>query len=135
MDRTELQLRQHLTKREFPESAIEASVQRLLELDYLNDARYAAAFVRTKSEQLGVAQLRRKLATLGIAADLIESAIGEYLTVNQRDLALQLAQSRYRTMRNLAPEVAERRISGFLLRRGFTAPEVWSAIRQLKQSN
>jgi regulatory protein len=134
-DKSESQLRTSLGSKGYPLEAIELTVVRLMELDYLNDQRFAEAYVRTHGSRLGISQLKRKLMERGVGEQLIEAAISEYAHGDQLGLAIQIAERRYSAMANLPQVTVERRICSFLLRRGFTSAIAWSAIRHLQQRN
>ena len=129
------QLRTSLASKGFLPEQIESSVSRLIELDYLNDKRFAEAYVRTHGSRLGVGQLKRKLSDRGVPEQLIAAAISKFAQDDQLGLAIQIAERRYNTISNLPQATVERRISSLLLRRGFSASIAWSAIRHLQQRN
>lgn len=134
-DKSTQQVRVNLIQKNFAVDQIEAVIERLLALDYLNDQRYASAYVRTHGSRLGNGQLRRKLLDRGIPEAMIEAALDENAEPDQLALALQIAERRYQAIAGLPRQTVERRISSLLLRRGFTSSTVWSAIRELQQRN
>lgn len=132
-DKTVLQLQQSLLNKGFTDEVVNPVVSRLLELGYLNDERYAAAFVRTYSGRLGLGQLKRKLRDKGVADHFAEQALSEYANPDQEALAVEIAQKRMATLRSLPPATAERRLVAFLLRRGFSAKHSWGAVRAVQR--
>lgn len=54
---------------------IEATLDRMVELDLLSDHRFAHAWVRSHAARFGVARLRHDLAQRGIARELIDAAL------------------------------------------------------------
>lgn len=135
MDRSEHQLRVSLQQKGYALEDIDAVVQKLADLDYLNDRRFAEAYVRSNSNRLGIGQLRRKLQERGVAESIVVAAISEYAQPDQFMLAVEIAERRFQAISNLPPQTVERRISSLLLRRGFNSATVWAAIRHLQQRN
>lgn len=54
---------------------IEATLERMTELDLLSDSRFAHAWVRSHAARFGVARLRHDLAQRGVARELIDEAL------------------------------------------------------------
>jgi regulatory protein len=76
-DRTEAEVRAHLSRRELADAEVDAAVSELLELGYVDDARYARLFVEDKRalEQWGSDRIRRSLSERGIDGELIDAAL------------------------------------------------------------
>ncbi len=70
-------MRARLTTLGYPAALVGITIERLVELGYLDDARYAAAWVasRDRSRPRGVMALRRELTRKGIAGAVIEAAL------------------------------------------------------------
>lgn len=68
-----------LRERGADESVLDESIRRLQELHYVDDSRYAAAYVRDRREfhPRGVAVIRRELAARGVDPAVAEKAIEE----------------------------------------------------------
>ena len=73
------ELRAKLTERGADKEVLDAALSRLVEVGYLDDSRYAAAFVRDRRDfhPCGAALIRRDLAAKGVSAELIDIAIEE----------------------------------------------------------
>ncbi|MFN3984886.1 MAG: recombination regulator RecX [Rhodocyclaceae bacterium] len=54
---------------------VDAVIDRMAELGLQSDARFAEAWVRTKSARHGAARIRRDLAQRGVARELIDAAL------------------------------------------------------------
>ena len=76
---SEAQIRTRLARRAFEDDDIEAAVERLRQDGTINDRRVALAAARLEStiRHRGRARVIQKLRTLGIAADVVESAVHE----------------------------------------------------------
>src|SRR5205085_9687945 len=64
---SEAELRRKLAAKEFDRDSIDAAVARLREEKWLDDARFAEAFVRTRMrKRIGSKRIRRELIAAGI---------------------------------------------------------------------
>lgn len=72
-------MRRRLTALGYPAGLVDGTVARLVELGYLDDQRYAAAWVasRDRSRPRGSAALRRELAGKGIAPEVIAVVLAD----------------------------------------------------------
>lgn len=117
--RSENDVRERLTRRRgYPDVAVEAAVQRMRELGYLDDGAFARFWV--ESRQFGSPRSRRALAfelsRKGVGRDELASALDE---VSDEDAAYAAAQRRMRALRNADKQTFERRLGTFLGSRGF----------------
>jgi regulatory protein len=108
------------------ELAIEV-IDRLKELDLLDDLQFARMFVRDKlrGKPMGRAMLRRKLLEKGIAFTMTERVLKEYVSdENEQDAAHTLAARKMRTSRArfsaLDPSAKQKKLVEYLLSRGFS---------------
>lgn len=75
---SEAELRRKLRSKEFGDADIDAAIARLRNEKWLDDARYAAAFVRTRAQKrLGRLRIRRELTAAGVDAEVAARAIAE----------------------------------------------------------
>jgi regulatory protein len=96
-ERTESELRAHLEARELTEDEVQAAVDELTELGYLNDARYAQLFVEDKRnlEGWGAERIRRGLRERGVDRALVEQALSAGAPEQEMDRALELLRRRF----------------------------------------
>jgi regulatory protein len=126
--RTESELRAVLDGSHEPE-AVEAAVERLRSLGYLNDAAWTRHYVEgRRSRGRGTRVLRRELADHGIDPTLAESALDGR---DEREAARAAARPRLRSLAGLDRDRRYRRLAGFLARRGFGSDVVASTLREL----
>jgi regulatory protein len=110
--------RQHLQKKEYPDDVIERVVQRLAEVELLNDAAFARYWVeqretfKPRSKMALQVELRKK----GIDRALIETAVAE---IDEIAAATQAAQAKARRWRSLPELEFRKKLGSFLQRRGF----------------
>jgi regulatory protein len=130
--RRDIELR--LRRRETDPTVIADALTRLDALGLLNDEEFAraeaAAQLRNSGRSTGA--VRRRLQQRGIAGAEAAAAIAEVVELEGVDDAERCdaaAEKRARQLRSLAPDVAHRRLVGFLLRRGFGPDLVFRAAR------
>ncbi|WP_293695341.1 regulatory protein RecX [uncultured Agrococcus sp.] len=113
-------LRERLMQRDVERSVADAVVQRVIDAGYLNDQDFAASAIerlRTR-KKLGDGALRQELVKLGVRSADAEEALREHAADDETDLALAAARERAPRLRSLDRQTAERRLLGFLQRRG-----------------
>lgn len=78
-ERTEAEVRARLERAEVRSDEIEAVIAELLELGYVDDARYARVFAQDKRslEAWGSERIARSLRERGVTRELIEAALAE----------------------------------------------------------
>jgi len=136
--RTEKELRRLMMQRAEPgelgQGAVSAVIERLKELNYLNDTRFAADYTRLRkdNQKLGPRRVRQDLAVKGLAKELILDAVSStYENVDEIALARQyIERKRIKepTGENRQKEVS--RVMGRLLRAGFSTGTVFKVLRQ-----
>lgn len=115
-----------LRNKEFTPEEIEPAIARLTTLGLLDDVAYARGFARTRLQagrSFGPRRVALELGRRGIARDVVDTVLRELADEegggDERSAAEAVALRRVRGMRALAPEVRQRRLYGFLVRRGF----------------
>lgn len=119
----------------FGGEAIESTISRLKEYGYVDDSRFAAAYVRGNSRRFSNSQILRKLAERGISTEVALQAVSDHATVDQLELAIQIASRKFEATRALLPQTQERRVVSLLLRRGFSMSIASQALRRLREGN
>jgi regulatory protein len=84
---------------------------------------------------LSKSALKRELGKVGIAPQLIQDALEDIEADDEYKLAIDLVRRRWNSVKNLEWQARQRRLSGFLGRRGFGGNVVSSAIRAVEQEN
>lgn len=108
---------------------IEPVLDRLVEKGWLNDARYAGAFARTRAScGQGPRRIQHELSRQGVQADDAESAL-ESCEVDWKAQARALIVRRFGEA-NLRGSPHERKAMDFLLRRGFDVDVARAALRE-----
>jgi regulatory protein len=116
--RSEKELRDRLRRRAFGREAVDAAVERMRELGYLNDAAFARFFVEAR--QAATPRSRRalsfELTRKGVGRELAAEAVVE---LSDEDAAYDAAQRRLRALRGLDKQAFTRRLGAFLTSRAF----------------
>jgi SOS response regulatory protein OraA/RecX len=129
------ELRTALVKQDLDESVVEGEIERLLGVGLLDDTALAVELVdrlRTR-KGLGRQGLVTELRRRGVDPESIEIALAESEADDADEesaRALELAVKRAGQLRGLDRETAERRLSGFLMRKGYGSSAVRNAVRR-----
>lgn len=133
--RSQAEVRKHLSDATVGESVIEAVIQRLIRQGYLDDAEFARFWVenRERFRPRGARVLRQELWRKGLDSTCIEAALAD---LDQEESAYQAALPRAHRLSALArndPSAFRRKLSDFLLRRGFDYELVSEVVARLAQ--
>lgn len=99
---------------------------------YLDDAGLARVLTEKlrESKRASRSQIRTKLRARKLSDSAIESALAELDDDDEYALLRSTAADRARTMRDLDRQTAERRLLGFLARRGWSGEPATRAVRE-----
>ena len=128
-DRTERQLYDKLKENGYPEVCIESAISYVKRYHYIDDFRYASAYIRYRQEKKSRQKLKLKLQAKGIARDVIEEALEEEYVSDDQKKILELLQKRRYSFEN-ADTAEQRKNYQFLLRRGFQSSDILHVMRQ-----
>lgn len=125
------QLRTSLIEKEFPVQLVDQMIERFIEVGLIDDLALAKDFtevaVARKSKAKSV--IARELRAKNFPQEAIDEAISGIDSDSELEAAKKLAESRYRQLLKLEPEVRTRRLSSYLMRKGYTSTVVWAAVR------
>lgn len=128
-DRTERQLYDKLKENGYPEVCIESAISYVKRYHYIDDFRYASAYIRYHQEKKSRQKLKLELQAKGIARDVIEEALEEEYVSDDQKKILELLQKRRYSFEN-ADTAEQRKNYQFLLRRGFQSSDILHVMRQ-----
>ena len=127
-DRTEHQLREKLLQNGYPKEAIEDAVSYVKEHHYLDDERYARAFIRIHQEKRSKMRLRNDLLKRGIPKDVIELSMEEEFFCDEKEQIRTLLEKKHFSI-----DTADRKELGkmyqFLMRRGFRSSDISAVLK------
>lgn len=126
---SERDLRRKLTEENRPTAARDDVIFQLKRYGFIDDAKFAANFVRTQLAHGPKSKLylKNKLREKGINDDHSNRAIeAEFGSIDEVAAVKAMAEKKYKTVRSLPPQKARLRIINFLRSRGFS----WEIIRK-----
>ncbi len=110
----------------------------LEELKYIDDLQFARDWIqnRLRTNPMGEQRLSQELRQKGIPDQVIEKALGEFRsTVDERQLALEAAWKRARVYAQRDDGETKRKLTAYLLRRGFSFEDVRHAVEKVLQES
>lgn len=147
--RSAADLRRYLKTKDFSDEQITPVIEKLSALGLLNDLEFARTFARarmTPSRGLGPRRIAAELARKGVARSVTEQVLRELEEEREErnaeaaergeattSAAEEAARKKLRSLAGLEPAVRQRRLYGFLARRGFSGEEISRAMRLLKE--
>lgn len=133
--RSEKEIRQNLKKHEYAEGVIEVTLEKLRKAGLANDNEFARAWVenrntfRPRSKKALAIELRQK----GLDDEAIQASLS---AVDEESLAYETGLKRAARLKGLERSEFRKKLSEFLLRRGFsysvaasTVSRVWNEMR------
>lgn len=136
--RAKREIETRLTQKGYEEGIIEQVIEKLVRLELINDAQFAAAWVEAKTRvggnrPVGRRRLSSELYAKGVAKDQIAEAVGIVSNSDELVLARAAASKKVRTIptdRDLL-QAERRKLMGFLQRRGFG----WETVKQVTRES
>lgn len=104
----------------------------LIDNRFVNNERFAHAFVRGKINQSGwgLNKIRFHLIQKGISKETIEGALQEADPEMYRQRLIELLQSKAKTVKAANYFEKKRKLAAFALQRGFEASLVWEVLKE-----
>lgn len=117
-NRSEAEIRRHLERKELSPSAINAALDRLKEQSLVNDLNFAQEWVENRNtfRPRGKKALSSELYQKGISREIIQEVLQD---LDERKLAMQLAQKKINRVKGLDREDFQKKLYGYLSRKGF----------------
>lgn len=114
----------------------ESLVARLIDLRYVDDRILAEELRRRLSEVKGQskAAVARAMSARGLESDIVAETISEIDADDERTAARELAEKRARQLGSLDTQTMERRLSGFLARRGYPGGLVREVVSEIMRT-
>ena len=124
------ELEKTLLSREFEPEAVEEELDRLERVGLLDDAALAETLVRTQHDRkgLGRSALSAELRRRHIDQEHIDAALEQVDDDDEQSRATELALKRAPQLRSYDHETAKRRLTGFLMRKGYASSVVRAAV-------
>ncbi|MDX6717753.1 MAG: regulatory protein [Solirubrobacteraceae bacterium] len=130
-DRTQAEVRRHLSAKELDEASIDGAIGALVRQGYLDDGRYARAFAedRRALDDWGPQRIERRLLALGVDPELVDQALADADPTGELDAAVVLLRRRCREIP--ATDRERERALGLLVRKGYDPELAYDAVRAL----
>jgi regulatory protein len=122
------ELRRALIERGFAAAAASQALDRLESQGWLDDLGAARALVRSRSQRYGRVRIARELAARGFSKEIIESALSQAGSREEKALAGAFAKL-WTASSGLPAEKRRRKVWTALLRRGFEAGAISAMIK------
>ena len=124
--KTQKQIRDYLRKKEYSDDTIEFVMSKLAEYNYIDDKKYAQAYVLTYGKKYGKLKLISQLKIKGVSEEIIECVLED----NKVD-SIESVASKYLKNKVMSYEVSQK-LFRFLYSRGYEFDEINSYINKLK---
>jgi len=130
--RSEGEIRQRLRKSSTSDEVIDRVIQQLRDWRYVDDADFAQRWVenRTLHRPRGSRLLAQELRAKGVDSAVVDQALDD-ADLDESAKALEIARKRWGQIQGLDAAVRERRLIGFLQRRGFDFASIRYALDAL----
>jgi len=131
--RSEKEVRDDLKKKDFAPEVIQEVILKLYEMQYLDDAEFAASYVRTQMNTTykGPVVIEMELRQKGIAPDLIEKALEEFHTEKQVKQAYAYAEKLARQHARLSEKLLKQKVAQGLAGKGYPPDIIALAMERL----
>ncbi|MGM7703328.1 recombination regulator RecX [Pseudalkalibacillus sp. Hm43] len=122
------EIRQYLKKKEFEENTIQAVIERLKELGYLDDLEFAKMFIRSKitTTKKGPKALKQDLKQKGVSDPIIEDAMNIYPKEEQIEEATLLVEKKAKQYKKLSENALKQKVAQVLQQKGYS----WNVTEQ-----
>lgn len=128
----------HLQKKGFYAPSIQAALQRVEALGYLDDMHYSTEYVKTKAllENVGPLKIKAGLTRKGIDPEIIEKALLSYDDAMRQDRIQKLLEKLNAKYNSLPQRVRQNKCKQALLAKGFAFEDFYQALsRQTPQQD
>jgi len=134
---SEAELRRKLRAKKFERDDIDAAIARLHKEKWLDDERFAGAFVRTRAnKRVGKLRIRRELQAAGVSDSAAEKAIAENVDAERERESLEaLCARRMRVLMRrhgteyLGSDEAHAKLTAYLIGHGYDSALVREVVK------
>lgn len=135
--RTRKELADKLAKKEVPVEVATRLLDRFEEVGLIDDAAFARLWIASRQPGKGLARraLAQELRRKGVDDETAREALDEIDPDEEESAARQLVRKKLRSQRNVAPEVATRRLVGMLARKGYGPGIAYRIVKEELQAD
>ena len=118
---------------DIPEEEKTKILDYLLDNRFVNDERYAKAFVRGKVNQSGwgINKIRFHLMQNGIGKELIDEALGQTDEEVYRQRLIDILKTKSKTIKAESDFEKKRKLAAYAMQKGFEGSLVWEVLKDL----
>lgn len=129
--RSEKEVRDKLTKENYPQEIIDRIIELFKHYNYINDENYTKAYInnRIKFKPRAKRMLKYELAQKGIDSDTIENII-DSSNIDETDIAINLLQKKLKNKKDIEQK-EKQRIYNYMLKRGFDYETINKAFKEV----
>ena len=126
-------VRDKLKTFDIPEEDKKKILDYLLDNRFVNDERYAKAFVRGKVNQSGwgINKIRFHLIQKGIDKDIIDEALGQTDEEAYRQRLIEILKTKAKTVKADSDFEKKRKLAAYAMQKGFESSLVWETLKDL----
>jgi regulatory protein len=130
--RTRAELARALHRRGVPDEAAEAVLERFADVQLIDDAMFAQAWVDSRHHGRGLARraLAAELRQRGVASEDIQAAVSQLDPDQEQATARALVERRLKSTRGLPKPARFRRLMGMLARKGYSEGLAYRIVRE-----
>ncbi len=136
---SEAELRRKLRGKRFEKDDIEKVMERLRGEKWLDDERFAAAFVRSRAnKRVGGQRIRRELQMAGVSDESAKEAVSQNIDPEREHDALRALVSKKARMLvrrhgedYLATSEGRNKLAAYLLKQGYDAALVYATLKEI----
>jgi regulatory protein len=130
--RTRSELADKLAKKGVPDALSERLLDRFEEVGLVDDEAFARAWVQSRQPGKGLARraLAQELRRKGVDDDVAQVALDEVDPDDEVEAARTLVRRKLRTVARLERDVAVRRLTGMLARKGYPSGVCFRVVRE-----
>ncbi|GII55078.1 hypothetical protein Pth03_34670 [Planotetraspora thailandica] len=134
--KTRAQLAEALRKREVPEEAAQAVLERFSEVGLIDDEAFAAAWVSSRHAGRGLARraLAQELRHRGVDEETVKDAVNGLDPEQEIETARALVARKLASTRGADPKARTRRLVGMLARKGYGPGLAFRVVREALES-
>lgn len=135
-DKTRAELEKKMKAKNCPEDIMIETLDRMEELGYLSDQRYAESFVynSTVHRKKGKRRVEQELRMKGVSGDIIEEVVAGTSEEDERERAVSIVQKKLNGTARLEPRKRRERLAGFLIRNGYGAGMAFSVVNEVLEA-
>lgn len=131
--RSRAELATTLARRGVPDDVAGAVLDRMEQVDLVDDEAFAHEWVRSRQRSKGLSgrALRLELHRKGIDTETASAALAEIDPDDERSAARELVERKARATRGLDHQVRVRRLAGMLARKGYGSDVALGVVREV----